>query len=41
MEKSNGGNTGAANTQTESMGTANPINIIPSYIIIKLWKRLT
>lgn len=36
-----GQNTGTSSPNTESLGSATPINITPSYIIVKIWKRLT
>lgn len=38
---SGGGTTGSFSLQTETLGSGTPLNIQPSYITLKFWKRLS
>lgn len=41
VHSSGGQNTGTASPSTESLGSGTALNILPTYITLKFWKRLT
>lgn len=40
-ELAGGENVGNASPSTETLGNATPFNILPQFITIKMWKRLS